>query len=165
MDDTLRPLINTLGIVIITALLGMLTTWFWFQKSQTLKRAEELKNTAEKKASDIAIGHAALLQRVTELETLQRIATATLFQAKLIQDLTHDHTQELDVLLAKVGDGTLEPHEEPRLMVLLDERTRDTDPRISAAERETAAIFPVVMRMARVEIAERAASLASPLLP
>jgi hypothetical protein len=137
---------NSIAVGLIGVVLSFLASWFWFQKTEAVKKADVL-----------ARAHGELLARVAELEIKERLASAawlpitSAFQATLIKSLTHEHTGEVDALLVKVGESTLTGRDEERLLHLLDERTRDTDHRISEAEREDAAIFPIVMKRARRE--------------
>lgn len=142
----MTPFFNSLAVAMVGIVLAFLSAWFWFQRGQAIKERDE--KTTE---------HRLLMGRVNELETKERLAAAawvpiaSAFQAALIKSLTHAHTGELDDLLLKVAEGGLLPSEEPRMLVLLDERTRDMDHRFSEGEKDGASIFPVVMKMAKAE--------------
>ena len=138
--------LNTLAVSCVGIFLTFLASLFFFQKQQAIKAAETL-----------AVAHKELLERVGVLEKKEAVAAAqfvpiaSAFQATLIKLLTHAHTGELDALLVKVADHTLTPEEEPRMLALLDERTRDMDERITEEDREIAGIFPTVAKLARKE--------------
>ena len=143
MNDSL---INSAAITVLGAVLVFLSAWFWFGRQQAVRDKEA-----------IAAEHQRLMDRVTTLEreaavaASQWIPVASAFQATLIKSLTHAHTGELDDLLVRVASHTLTPAEEPRLLQLLDERTRDQDHRFTEDERKDAMIFPVVMERAATE--------------
>jgi hypothetical protein len=139
--------INSVGIALVGSLLTFLTGWFWRSRNAAVKRAEVL---AEK--------HDAVLARLQELETKERITSQALtpiitaFQGILIKQLTHDEKPEMDLLMVKVGPpDVLTPGEYGRLMTLLHERTTDMGVEITPSERDAAVILPVVMRMANEE--------------
>jgi hypothetical protein len=131
-----QPLINSVGLLILGAVLSFLAARYWHQKSQ-----------AE-----------ALLVRVTELErdrdaikaTVDPITTA--FQSLLIRQLTHFHTPEMDALMVKIGPpNTLTSDEASRLAVLLEERAKNMAGSIPDSERRAAHILPDVMILAKLE--------------
>lgn len=152
MDPATRAFINSVGLIMLTAMFTFAAAWFWHTR-----KAKDDKTTA------IAEATKRLTDRVNELEAEHRLVKAAVqpitsaFQAILIKELTHFHTPELDALMAKLLHEppiTLTEHEERRMAVLLEERTRDMGEQISDSEREAATILPVVIKRARVEAAE-----------
>jgi hypothetical protein len=138
---------NLIGVTIFGSFLTFLSVWFWHSRNAAVKRAEM-----------IAEEHAMLIARVSELEARQRIDAekispiVTAFQSILIKQLTHAGKPEMDLLLVKVGPpNVLTDLEHARLMVMLDDRTRDMGIEITSAERDSAVIFPIVMKMTDVE--------------
>jgi hypothetical protein len=127
MSDTFA---NSVFLLVLGAVVSFASAWFWFQKSQSTKEAEK-----------ILLEHEKLLNRIKDLEIKEAIASAvfipiaTAFQDTLIKSLTHSHAGELNALLLKVVNSTLTPIEEPRLLVLLQEITKDYDPRITKDNR------------------------------
>ena len=76
----------------------------------------------------------------------------TVMQEKLIKELTHFHTPEMDALLVKVGPpNVLTIEERERLATMLQERTKDLNGEISPNERDAATIFPIIMKRAAEE--------------
>jgi hypothetical protein len=75
------------------------------------------------------------------------------FRSVLIRELTHNHTPEMDALLARLENGPfLSQEEEERLYVLLRERVIEfDDPLITDRERDSAAMLPMVMKRVRGE--------------
>lgn len=96
-----------------------------------------------------------LTDRVTELEKQSALMDHTVtplsvaFQKMLVDQLTHYHTPEMDALMVKLTDLTLTAEEKARLLVMLEERTRDMGDLITPSERNAAAMLPMVMQ--RVE--------------
>jgi len=146
-DEGFGPLANSILLTVVGVILSFATAWFWFAK-----------NAAVEKARVIAIDHEAVKARLASAEAqLARIDQVvvpinTMMQAMLVRELTHQHTPEMDLLLKKLGPpSTLTANETRRLLVLLDERTRDMGPLITASERGAAAIMPVIMERAKAE--------------
>lgn len=146
-DEGFGPLANSILLSIVSLALSFATAWFWFAR-----------NTAVEKARAIAIDHEAVKARLATAEAqLARIDQVvvpinTMMQAMLVRELTHPHTPEMDELMRKLGPpNTLTEQENERLLVLLDERSKDMGPRISASERGAAAIMPVIMERAKAE--------------
>jgi hypothetical protein len=138
---------NSVLLLIISAILAFAAAWFWFSR-----------NTAIEKAKVLAVDHAAVLSRLSFAEAqLARIDQVvvpinTMMQAMLVRELTHYHTPEMDELMKKIGPPSLLSEEETkRLIVLLEERTKDMGPLISASERGAATILPVIMERAKAE--------------
>lgn len=143
---------------VIGALLAFAATWFWWAKNQLAIRNQSELDAANERARVLAVAHEAVLARVTELETKERVASQqfspiiTAFQAILVKQLTHPNKDEMDELLIKVGPPhTLTPDESARLAVMLKERSHDIGGEVTLSEREAAIIMPIVMRMASEE--------------
>jgi len=98
-----------------------------------------------KRLSGLEIRFKALTDRVTPISAA--------FRSELIRDLTHNHTPELDALLAKVGaDEPMTPEEETRLNVLLKERVVEyDDPLITDRERDSASMLLMVNKRVHAE--------------
>lgn len=148
MDAVTQSLINSMVIAVFGAVLTFLSMFFWKKRDALITEAAR-----------IADENAALVKRVQDLEAqsallkqaVQPISVA--MQALLIKELTHYHTPEMDALLVKVGPpNILTDAEQQRLIVLLTERTKDMDGRISDEERDAADILPAIMRRAKVEL-------------
>jgi hypothetical protein len=145
---------NSALLIILSSTLTFMSTMFFTIRSRSV--AEKEKMLAEKEK--IAEGHAALQQRVAGLESQLALVNqavvpiSTAFQAILIKELTHYHTKEMDALLVKVGPpNVLTGAEESRLAVMLEARTKDMGPLISASERDAAMMLPAVMTRAKEE--------------
>jgi hypothetical protein len=143
-----NPLINSIVLLVIGTGLTFLSTLFWTQRNAAVERAKGL-----------AIEHEKLVARMGEVEaklglvTQQVIPFNALMQSILIKELTHYHTPELDALMLKIGPpSTLTDAEQARMTELLEERTRDMGPEISARERGAAAILPEVILRAKAEL-------------
>jgi hypothetical protein len=140
-------LLNSVGLLLLAAVVTFLTTAYWFRRNASIKEADRL-----------AVEHQKVLDRLSEMEvkfaTVNQaiIPISTAFQAILIKELTHYHTPEMDELMRKIGPpNTLTENEEIRLSVLLRERTLDMGPLISDSERDAALILPAIMKRARIE--------------
>lgn len=100
----------------------------------------------------IAADRASVLQRLVDAETelavlrQQVLPINAAFQEVLVKNLTHYHTPELDALMDKLDPYSLSKEEFDRLILLLDERTRDMGPEINQEEREAAIMLPYVIR-------------------
>ena len=144
---TLNPILVSLVMMFAGSFLTWLGTYYWFNRTETQKKAER-----------IAVGHQTLLDRVAELEKtiavlnseVQPLSTA--FQAVLIKELTHFHTPEMDALLVKVGPPfALTISEEIALVLGLQKRSEDVGDQISESERDAAFMLPYVMKRAKAE--------------
>lgn len=156
--DHTESLLNSIGIAVFGATLSFMVAWFWYIKTRTESKAAAAIKTAEDKAAAIAVEHAAVVQRLTELETKERMSgqmmtpIITAFQSLLIKQLTHDEKPEMDALMVKVGPpDVLNDTERDRLMVMLQQRAEDMGLEISHSERDAAMILPIVMQMAAKE--------------
>jgi hypothetical protein len=112
-------------------------------------------------ASALLAGVVALYGRVRKLED-SAAKTETkiepfwaVVQAKMAKDLTHPSAEFhiADDLLAKLVDETLTPAERTQLLELMEARMVDPNPKVGAAERETAGGMAFVMRKAEAEAA------------
>ena len=145
-----QAILNSAGLILLTAVLTFVMAAFWNQRSK--KDAE-----ARAKATALAEAEAHMRGRISDLEkqliALTSVVTplSAAMQAVFIKELTHFHTPELDDLLTKVQDGTLEDAEESRLLTLLEERSRDLDGRIPDSERDVATMFPMMMKRVKAE--------------
>jgi hypothetical protein len=161
MDAQVNPVSPTVINVMMTLLasgLAFLTAMFFFQRKERLNKALFIEEERVRKAAILEAEHEVVKTRLVELETKLALVDAavvpisTAFQALLIKELTHFHTQEMDALLVKVGPpNVLTTEEYERLVVMLKERTRDLGAEISESERGAAHILPVVMTRAQVE--------------
>jgi hypothetical protein len=100
-----------------------------------------------------------LVNRIVELERQAALVSGAVvpisaaFQITLIRDLTHFHTPEMDALMVKLGPPlALSEEEALRLEHLLSERAKDMGLEISDAERDAAAMLPLVMRRVKADI-------------
>lgn len=75
----------------------------------------------------------------------------TAAQRKLIEELTHFHTPELDELIAKDVADALPDRDRPLMFKLMEERAATLDGSITPQEREAAAIYPIISNKAREE--------------
>lgn len=142
-----EPLINTVGITLLAALLaglgGLIMFYMYGRRASARLLAEE---------------NLALMRRVFELEKQQALLSQAVvpislaFQTILVKNLTHFHTPEMDALLAKLGPPfVLTEPEEARLIKLLEERRVDMNGRIDDGERDAAQMLPMVMKRVRSE--------------
>jgi hypothetical protein len=141
------PLGNSVLVSVLGMLMAFATAWFWFSR-----------NIAVQRASAIAADHEKVKARLeaaeSKLALIDQVITPinTMMQALLVKQLTHYHTPEMDALMVKLGPpNTLSHAEEARLLVLLEERTRDMHDLITPEERDAAVILPVIMKRARAE--------------
>lgn len=142
------PIFNSVGILLLGAALTFIATRYWHNRTLAINADLKLSEANEK-----------LLNRIAELEKQNAIIGQAmipinaLVQAALIRELTHNHTPEMDDLLARIG--SLDELEEARLYDLLKERVVDfNDPLITQSEREAAIILPYIMRRAAHEALE-----------
>lgn len=101
----------------------------------------------------------ALTDRVTPISAA--------FRSELIRDLTHNHTPELDALIAMLGDDEMmTPEQERRLDELLKERVVEfDDPLITDRERDSASMLLMVNKRVKAEQAARAFEIAAVAVP
>jgi hypothetical protein len=158
---TVNPFVGALGLSVLSAVLGLLSAWYWFQRNQAVKERDR-----------IATEHQKLVDRVTEIETQSHVLAQAMlpvsaaFQAILIKELTHMHTPEMDLLMTKLGPPfVLTETEADRLAALLEARTRDMGDEITASERDAASMMPALIRRVRAEAAADLTTLASTLGP
>lgn len=129
------------------------------------ERANRLAAEERARAKELADAQALLLARVIEAEKELAVFKATMstallpvsamFQAALVTHLTHNHTPEMDDLLARIN--ALTETEEQRLFVLLQERVVEfDDPEIGDLERDAAVMMPYVMKRVKAEAAAAA---------
>jgi hypothetical protein len=143
--SVVEPFLNSLGLIVVTAILGFLASWFWWQKKQ-----------AENKAADIAKGHQELLDKFNELTVRVAVLDQSVlpinaaYQAHLIKVLTNPHTPEMDALLAKIPGEKMNQGEVDRFATLLKERTTDIEG-IPQEQRDAAKILPIVMKLSMHE--------------
>ena len=116
------------------------------------------RNEARDKAAELAKEHARVIERLTDVESKLALVNQTIIpismamQARLIKELTHLHTPELDGLLLKVGPpNMLLPDQQQRLAVLLEERSVDMSLDVPQSERDAAHILPAIIRRANEE--------------
>lgn len=131
----MMPIINSVGLILLTAFLAFMASAFWIWRKSIGAR--------EARIADLETKMAVLTNTVTPLSAAM--------QAVFIRELTHFHTPELDALLVKVGDGTLPEEDEPRLFSLLEGRAHDLDGRIPESERDVAVMLPMMMRRVKAE--------------
>jgi hypothetical protein len=139
--------LNSIGVSVVGSALTFAMAWFWYAR-----------NVAVRKAEAIAAEHAKVMERLTELETKERLSgqvmtpIITAFQSLLVKQLTHAGKPEMDELMVKIGPpDVLTDTERARLMVMLKDRTKDMGIEITASERDAAMILPIVMQMAAEE--------------
>jgi hypothetical protein len=127
--------------------MSFLAARYWSQHNAEIKAREK-----------IALGHEALLLRVTAIEAqlglLNQavIPISTAFQGMLVQQLGQAHMPRLDELLTKIGPpNKMTGTEEKEFHELLHERAEDRAPGTSQTERSAAAVLPEVMVMAGLE--------------
>jgi len=149
--------LNSVFLALVGSGLTFLASWYWFQRNAAVERAKVIQ-----------AGHAALLQRVSDVENKIALVNqavipiSTAFQALLIKELTHYHTPEMDALMREIGPPcTLSAEKERRLGELLAARSLDDDPLISESERDAATILPYVIKRAKAEadVLDNAAAL------
>jgi len=140
------------ALVVLAALLGFVANRYLASRAVVTATALRLAEANER-----------LIARVTELEKQSALLgqavlpISDLFRAALIKELTHNHTPEMDDLMARVDDLT--DDELNRLTVLLRERVVEyDDPLITESERDAATILPIVMKRVQVEHREAAES-------
>jgi hypothetical protein len=133
--------INSVALLLLGPVIAFLGTWFWRYRTR-------VDDAAAARGEQIAT----LQKQVTVLETqVKPLWDST--QSRLAKDLTHPSPQfkEADALLGKLQAHEIEESERQRLLVLLAERARSTDPEVSPAEKESARIMPIVMKKALSE--------------
>jgi hypothetical protein len=93
--------------------------------------------------------------KLTELGTQVSPLWASV-QARIARDLHHPHPRylEMDGLLEKLEALSITPHERERLKILLLERSTDTHPDITDAQREKAKLMIQVMNIVVLETDE-----------
>ena len=101
-------------------------------------------------------------ERMTKLENRfvaleDRVTPVSLaFRQELIAELTHNHTPELDDLLARIDDLTEE--EDLRLADLINDRIIEfDDPIITESERDAASMVLMVNKRVKMKARERLA--------
>ena len=157
-----QPFINSAALVVMAAVFTFLATMFW-------QRRGRIDREVERKAERLATENTKLTERVLDMEkqlgmlNQAVLPISTAFQAILIKELTHFHTPEMDALMVKIGPpNTLTDEEMDRLIVMLEERTRDMAAEISESERDAATMLPLVMKRAKHDLeAERKLQLVS----
>ena len=147
--------LNSIGVAAVSTVMAFTTAWFW-----------NSRNAAVKKAEDIAKAHELVLNRLTELETKEKLSNqmmtpiVTAFQSILIKQLTHIDKPEMDELMAKLGPpNTLTAAEHDRLIEMLEHRSTDMTAVITPAERAAAKMLPLVIPMAAEEQANFAEAM------
>jgi hypothetical protein len=128
--------------------------------AEALAKAEDEK----KKREDIAAGHQALLNRVSELEKQGVADTQTLallkqemlpmaeaMKRKLVEILTHpsDEFEIPDAIVAKVN--VIGSRMTQELATLLVGRAHSTNPHVTEQEKLAAEALPIIMRLAELE--------------
>lgn len=160
--DWIWPLINSTAMIVFAAIVGYLLNQRRDTRTAAVATALRLAEEEKAKAKDLAEAHDLLLARVIEAEKELAVFRATMstallpvsamFQAALVKHLTHNHTPEMDDLLARIND--LSVTETERLHVLLKERVVEfDDPEIDDLERDAAVMMPYVMKRVRAEAA------------
>lgn len=158
----LWPLINSVALILFTAVVGYLLNQRRDTRTAAVSTALRLAEEEKAKAKELAEAHEALLARVIEAEKELAVFRATMstallpvsamFQAALVKHLTHNHTPEMDDLLARIND--LSETETARLHALLKERVVEfDDPAIDDLERDAAVMMPYVMKRVKAEVA------------
>ena len=149
---------NSIAILIIGSIMAAFWTWFWRFRTTTVARLEAEKAAVTAKATKLAEEHKLLVEAVAELKSQLGLVSQVVtpinqaMQALLIRELTHFHTPELDMLMAKLPpDGVLTAKEEERIAVLLKEREQELNGRIPESEREAAHILPYVIKRVKAE--------------
>lgn len=148
MHDTMAELFIRIGMLLATAVVSFLASWFWFKKNnqrEDMQRQDERSGADRSRIEQLEKQLAALTQNVLPISAA--------FQAILIKQLTHFHTPELDALLEGLERDTLTAEDEKRLATLLEQRTQDMGGQIDDSEREAAVMLPLVNRRVRAETA------------
>lgn len=148
LQDTMAELFIRLGMLLVTAVVSFVASWFWFKKANQradLQKQDERIDADRSRIEQLEKQLAALTQNVLPISAA--------FQAILIKQLTHFHTPELDGLLVKLEQNTLTAEEDARLAVLLKQRTQDMGELIDDSERDAAAMVLLVNRRVRAETA------------
>lgn len=147
MSAPLQSMLNSIGVILLGAVLSFLAAAYWFRRQATVRRRRETEAALQRQEA-----------RLVELESKLALVTQSIvpinlaFQAILVNQLTHYHTPEMDALLKKIGPpNALTETEAARLADLLVQRTQDMAAEISESERDAALILPAVMRRARQE--------------
>lgn len=150
--------LNSAGLILLAAIVGLFITWYWRVRDARIKQAEKATLDTQKKADELAMENATLLKRVDELEKNMTVVNQVAvplnqaYMAMLIKQLTHLHTPKLDALMTKLGPpSTLTPDEEIEFAVLLKERAEALDGRIDESERDAAIMLPMVLKRAKKE--------------
>jgi hypothetical protein len=141
MSEQTPVIFNSIGIVVLTALLSFAAAVYWHNKRQGEKRDDEIADLKRQMA-------------ILQIPVQQMNAA---FQAMLVKQLTHFHTRELDELLKKLGPPmVLTADDRARLTILLQEREADVDGQIDDSERDAAHMLPMVMKRVADEIDQSA---------
>jgi hypothetical protein len=147
-----QAFVNSIGLVVLAATLTFLATMFW-------QRRGRIDREVERKAEKLAAENNKLTERVLDMEkqlgmlNQAVLPISTAFQAILIKELTHYHTPEMDALMVKIGPpNILTDDEMARLVIMLEERTRDMGSEISDSERDAATMLPLVMKRAKFDL-------------
>ena len=140
-------LVNSVVISVIGSVLALSGSLVLFLLNRSSKRADAAAREYEAVKARLA---ATELQLALIGQTVTPIYTV--IQQMLARELTHSHKPEMDALLLKaMSPVIMTTAEEKRLRILLEETTKDMDPRISERERGAAAIFPEVRERAKAE--------------
>lgn len=152
--------LNSVGLILLAAIVGLFITWYWRVRDARIKQAEKASLETQRKAEELAAANVTLLKRVDDLEKqLGLVGQAVVplsaaFQAILVRELTHLHAPQLDALLARIGPpSALDPEEEAELFRLLKERAEAEDEEVPELERDAAVMLPLVMKRVKVEMA------------
>jgi hypothetical protein len=138
---------NPFILILTSSGMSFVIAWYWFARNAKVDAAAKHDATIQK-----------LMDRISELEKQQLLMGAamaplsTVFQARLIKELTHFHTPEMDALMAKMGPPyTLTVEEEGKLIQLLKQRQADMSNLISDSERDAALMLPLLMKRVKNE--------------
>lgn len=152
--------LNSAGLILLAAIVGLFITWYWRVRDGRIKVAESLVIENQKKAETLAVENKALVKRIDDLEKQVGLVgqavvpLSAAFQAILVRELTHLHTPQLDELLTRIGPpSALDEEEEAELFRLLKERADELDGSIPELERDAATMLPLVMKRVKVEMA------------
>lgn len=130
------------ALVVVTAVFAFIAAMYWNSRKKVDDEKIRIESDAAKMRDEIDD-----LKRQIAVLNIPVKQMNEAFQAMLIKQLTHFHTPELDILLAKIGPPmTLDEGELYRLQVLLRARERDMGSLINESERDAARMLPLVMK-------------------
>jgi len=118
--------------------------WWVDRRSRHSEKSVDFKEASAAKNEDrIRV----LEQQIIIMQTQVSPLWASV-QARISSDLHHPDPQfhEMDLLLEKLDNLTINANERARLIILLGERAISTDPLVTQKQRDSASIMVIIMK-------------------